>query len=501
MYPGHYQNPQQFAPPPGQHAPVVYRPPAYAAPQQPPPQQHQYAPPQQHPPPPPPPQAYPGYPPQYAPPASSPYAPPAATYPPPASPYPPPHAVASPYRPPAQVVGSPYPPAAPPVYGAPPPQHAPPPSPYGPPPAAPMRYQTAPYGAPPPAPIAYAPPQQFRPPAPVVPVYQQMYVPANVPPPPQGWAMHQHPQMMAPINFQLSNCQGRKRALFIGINYFGQKNELGGCINDVKNIKAFLIRQFGFRDEDTISLTDDARDPTRIPTKANIIAAMQWLVRDARPNDSFFFHYSGHGGQTPDLDGDEDDGFDETIYPVDHQRAGVIIDDTMHDIMVKPLPPGCRLTAIMDCCHSGSALDLPFTYSTTGQLKEDNVLGGLGKDVMNAGLSYLRGDVVGMFKNLGGMGQRVGGNREHQIRTKSSPADCIMFSGCKDTQTSVDAHEQGFGRTGAMTFSFIMALTANPRQSYLQLLNSIRDILRSKYEQKPQLSSSHPVDLNLLFTM
>jgi len=34
----------------------------------------------------------------------------------------------------------------------------------------------------------------------------------------------------------------------------------------------------------------------------------------------------------------------------------------MHDIMVKPLPAGCRLTAIFDCCHSGSLLDLPYEY-------------------------------------------------------------------------------------------------------------------------------------------
>jgi metacaspase-1 len=87
---------------------------------------------------------------------------------------------------------------------------------------------------------------------------------------------------------------------------------------------------------------------------------MQWLVRDAQPNDSLWFHYSGHGGQTKvglpvnmmrcqlnlcqDLDGDEDDGYDETIYPVDHETAGMIVDDLMHDIMVRSLPIGCRLT-------------------------------------------------------------------------------------------------------------------------------------------------------------
>jgi hypothetical protein len=38
------------------------------------------------------------------------------------------------------------------------------------------------------------------------------------------------------------------------------------------------------------------------------------------------------------------------------------IDKEMHDIMVKPLPAGCRLTALYDCCHSGSALALPYEY-------------------------------------------------------------------------------------------------------------------------------------------
>lgn len=64
-----------------------------------------------------------------------------------------------------------------------------------------------------------------------------------------------------------------------------------------------------------------------------------------------------------DTSGDEDDGYDETIYPVDHDKykgeSGQIVDDLMHDIMVKPLVEGCRLTCIFDSCHSGTALDLP----------------------------------------------------------------------------------------------------------------------------------------------
>jgi hypothetical protein len=80
--------------------------------------------------------------------------------------------------------------------------------------------------------------------------------------------------------------QGRKRALLIGINYFGTSNELKGCINDVHNIKAFLVQLYNFREADMVILTDDQADPRHVPTKRNIIEAMQWLVRDSRPNDS-----------------------------------------------------------------------------------------------------------------------------------------------------------------------------------------------------------------------
>lgn len=46
----------------------------------------------------------------------------------------------------------------------------------------------------------------------------------------------------------------------------------------------------------------------------------------------------------------------------------------------------------------------------------------------------------------------------------------------------------------------IATLRENPHQSYQELLNSVRDILRDKYSQRPQMSSSHPIDVNLQFT-
>ena len=69
-------------------------------------------------------------------------------------------------------------------------------------------------------------------------------------------------------------------------------------------------------------LTDDAQNPASRPTKQNMARAMQWLVQGARPQDSLFFHYSGHGGQSVDWNSEQDDVYDEVIYPVDFKQAG-----------------------------------------------------------------------------------------------------------------------------------------------------------------------------------
>ena len=327
--------------------------------------------------------------------------------------------------------------------------------------------------------------------------------------------------------FQYSSCTGRRKALLIGINYFNQKGQLRGCINDVRNMSAYLNGNFGYAREDMVILTDDQQNPMSQPTKQNIIRAMHWLVKDAKPNDSLFFHYSGHGGQTPDLDGDEEDGYDEVIYPVDFRQVGHIVDDEMHRILVQSLQPGVRLTAIFDSCHSGSALDLPYIYSTQGVLKEPNLAKEAGQGLLGIVSAYARGDMSGMASTAMGFFKKATQgeqNYERAKRTKTSPADVVMWSGSKDTQTSYvftymsfrstvkrsgssrgiagtvlmlqsyrqDAQIAGQA-TGAMSWAFITALKKNPQQSYVQLLNSIRDELESKYTQKPQLSCSHPL--------
>ncbi|KND00422.1 uncharacterized protein SPPG_04744 [Spizellomyces punctatus DAOM BR117] len=471
MYPGQYgSRPSQ--PPQGYPYPQISQPPQGSYPQ--------YSqPPQGYPPQPP--QGYP-YPsssqPFYRPPGHQPYYQPQQQYGPPSS-YPPP---ALPPRntedlPPYTPPGTPSSNApAPGMNGAPIPNYPPPSMP--PPPAGP--YESV---------------VQHRPPQPP-PQWPQQQV---------NWAQPPQQYFQQTAGY-LSSCTGNKKALLVGVNYFGTRSELKGCINDVRNMKNFLITKFGFRDtpETMLTLTDDQRNWHLRPTRQNILQAMQWLVRGSKAGDSLFFHFSGHGSQTQDLDGDESDGVDETICPEDYAKAGMIVDDEMNMILVRALPPGVRLTALFDCCHSGSALDLPFIYLPDGRLKEKTAASRLGGVAMDVGQGLLKGGIIGagmsLFKAASTL-TNSGPSREQREQTKGNQfADVVMFSGCKDRQTSADAHIEG-ADTGAMTYGFTTALSQYHSPTYGQLLQEIRTILQNRFTQKPQLSSARYMDMNQIFIM
>lgn len=129
---------------------------------------------------------------------------------------------------------------------------------------------------------------------------------------------------------------------------------------------------------------------------------MEWLVEGNQPGDKLFFGFDGHGTQVEDEDGDEGDAIDEAICPVEggeipglkntcslfpvtsplyiasppHSSIVIdpITDDELNDILVKPLVEGVVLHALVDCCHSGSILDLQHVYkidNETGELDWD----------------------------------------------------------------------------------------------------------------------------------
>lgn len=108
------------------------------------------------------------------------------------------------------------------------------------------------------------------------------------------------------------------------------------------------------------------------------------------------------------------------------------------------------------------ALDLPYVYSTQGEIKEDNLFKFASRSILNAGLRFVTdGDKEAAIDSIKELGHQLKDARdisEQNRRTNSSPADVIMLSGCKDYQTSADAQEEGQS-TGAMSH----ALTSKPQ--------------------------------------
>merc|ERR1712000_779678 len=110
----------------------------------------------------------------------------------------------------------------------------------------------------------------------------------------------QQPGMNSPMRAGQPSGSGQKKAVLVGINYLShQRGRLKGCINDVKNMQNFLAK-YGFNGQNVRVLTDDLTDASRQPTRANILRDLRWLVQGARPGDSLFFHFSGHGSQVVD---------------------------------------------------------------------------------------------------------------------------------------------------------------------------------------------------------
>eukprot|EP00013_Stygamoeba_regulata_P030305 CAMPEP_0177648344 /NCGR_PEP_ID=MMETSP0447-20121125/10778_1 /TAXON_ID=0 /ORGANISM="Stygamoeba regulata, Strain BSH-02190019" /LENGTH=497 /DNA_ID=CAMNT_0019150979 /DNA_START=247 /DNA_END=1740 /DNA_ORIENTATION=+ len=161
----------------------------------------------------------------------------------------------------------------------------------------------------------------------------------------------------------------KKKAVIVGVSYVDNPTyRLHGCDNDARLCLEVLLSYFRFSLEEIHILMDTPLDPanpsvmTDPPTKDNIKRELQWLMSDAGDGDMRVFHFSGHGTQQEDTSGTELDGLNEALCPCDLNWTGerwenIILDDELFDLFHNT-PAGCNLTVILDCCHSGHALDL-----------------------------------------------------------------------------------------------------------------------------------------------
>ena len=88
---------------------------------------------------------------------------------------------------------------------------------------------------------------------------------------------------------------------------------------------------------------------TKKATRDAVLKGIAGASKKLKAGDIFLLSYSGHGGQAPDLNGDEPDGKDETWCLYD----GQLIDDELYSSW-GAFAAGVRILLLSDSCHSGS---------------------------------------------------------------------------------------------------------------------------------------------------
>ncbi|KAJ3491287.1 hypothetical protein NLI96_g793 [Meripilus lineatus] len=143
-----------------------------------------------------------------------------------------------------------------------------------------------------------------------------------------------------------------------GIGHFSYEEQNIQVLVDGVDSSSPYLKKLGLSEENNFA-----------PTYDNIIQQMEELVANAKQWDHFVLYFSGHGDQVLDQNGDEEDCYDEVLYPSDiinpfmKDVSNYILDDDIKRILVDKLPPYSRLTMVFDCCHSGTAGDLKYTAS------------------------------------------------------------------------------------------------------------------------------------------
>jgi hypothetical protein len=215
-------------------------------------------------------------------------------------------------------------------------------------------------------------------------------------------------------------------SLHLGLNavdphhYQGWSGELNACEADADDMEAIAKKK--------------EYSPTKLLTKRATRKAVLEAMADAAgkldKGDIFFLTYSGHGGQVPDMNGDEADRKDETWCLFD----GELVDDELYAAYGK-FKPGVRIFVLSDSCHSGTVTRemyyqaKPVTRVDAGQARYRAMPRDVALRVYRANKQF--------YDNIQ---KSVPSNVE---TADAIGASVLLISGCQDNQLSQDGDFNG----------------------------------------------------------
>lgn len=243
-------------------------------------------------------------------------------------------------------------------------------------------------------------------------------------------------------------------SVHIGLNsvdsnhYSGWSGNLRACENDARDMQS-VADTCGY--ESRLLLTKDA-------TSAGVLKAFAEAARVLAAGDVFLLTYSGHGGQVPDVNGDETDGMDETWCLYDR----MLLDDELYRCW-SSFAAGVRIFMLSDSCHSGT---MSRFYIESGINLSKEVFGDEGpafRAIPPDIQATTYGDHTVFYDSI----QWANARGDEQ----TVAASVILISGCQDNQTSADGLRNGL-------FTSVLKSIWNEGQFDGNYYSFCRDIVR-----------------------
>jgi hypothetical protein len=253
----------------------------------------------------------------------------------------------------------------------------------------------------------------------------------------------------------VTNAQ-QKRAFMVGISNYDtaltgyQWNNING-VEDIKLLSPALEKQ-GFA---ITSLLDEQA------TFANITQQLTQFIGKTKKGDIVYLHFSAHGQPVEDLNGDEEDGWDEAIVPIDAYklyRKGTyegekhLTDDQLNQYVEKlrnKIGPDGFLYVVIDACHAG-----------TSSRGNDDVV---------------RGTRVGLTYNNKVFKPSTAKQSHYQVNASEKQSNVLFLEACRsdEVNTEIKVESKRYGPLSyhiAQTLSnFVLTTNAN---GFLQQIKS-----------------------------
>ena len=227
------------------------------------------------------------------------------------------------------------------------------------------------------------------------------------------------------------------RALLIGISEYSPEYEwdtISGT-NDIDLIKD-VLKGFSIRELRNKDATYD-----------NIIKEFELLIKQSKPADIVYIHFSGHGQPVEDYDGDESDGWDESFVPYDAGNKYIpgvyegdkhLIDDTLNQLLDRlrqKLGPKGYVYVVVDACHAGEQF--------RGEDEED--------------APPVRGSIYGISKNNRYYIPKTNTIKHYPIFPEASKSNIVMMEACRSYQVNREIKKDG-KFYGPLSYSVFLVL-------------------------------------------